>query len=428
MSTGEDTREVAFPHFEYIGGELTCDGVSLRQVAAEFGTPCYVYSKNSLIEKYHEFDAVFSHFPHLPHLVCYSVKANSNRSVISTFVRAGSGLDVNSGGELYRALLAGGDAARIIFTGVGKTAEEIAYALEQRVLFLKVESFEELDVIDAVARRMGVRAPVALRVNPDVDALTHPYISTGLAENKFGIPWDQALPAYEHAASLPNLEIVGVDMHIGSQITTVEPFVEAASRLAGLFEILTQKGIPISHIDLGGGLGISYDGSPSATASELAEALRPVIESLKATIVLEPGRYLTGNAGVLLTTVQYRKNTGAKQFLIVDAAMNDLLRPALYAAYHRIQPVMLGDHRGEEVVDVVGPVCESSDFIAKGRTLPRVERGEVLAVMSAGAYGFVMSSNYNSRPRAAEVLIEDGRAVCIRYRETYEDLVRREPT
>ena len=411
-----------FQHFCYISGELHCDGVSLLEIAKEIGTPYYVYSKAAMLEKFREFSNAFSEFDHL---LCYSVKANSNVSVIRLFVQAGAGLDVNSGGELYRALLAGADPQRIVFTGVGKTDEEIQYALRQRVLFLKVESIEELDVINEIARSLGVDAPVALRVNPSVDAGTHPYISTGLAENKFGIPWEQVEAAYEHAISLPHLRVTGVDMHIGSQITSVDPFVDAVSKLVELVGKLRAKNITLSHLDIGGGLGIPYAETPTPGAADLARALRPLLQSVNLTVVLEPGRYLTGNAGALVTKTLYRKHTGLKQFLIVDAGMNDLLRPTLYQAYHHIMPVSLHE-RETETVDVVGPVCESADYFAKERQLPRCERGELLAIMSAGAYGFVMSSNYNSRPRLPELLVDGDHYTMIRKRETYEDIVRQE--
>jgi diaminopimelate decarboxylase len=408
-------------HFAYRNSELCCEQVGLRALAADVGTPAYVYSKAALLESYTAYDRAFAP---VPHLICYAVKASSNLGILGTLARAGAGADIVSGGELFRALRAGIPAKKIIFSGVGKTREEMREALKAEILMFNVESLGELRALDEVAREMGVRAPVALRVNPDVDPQTHPYIATGLKTSKFGIPIAQALEAYEEAASLEGVEVVGADMHIGSQLTKASPFADAVARLTALVKTLRERAIEVRMIDVGGGLGIRYRDDAPPTHREYATVLLPALRELGVTVLLEPGRSIVGNAGILLTRVLYRKDTGDKKFVVVDAGMNDLIRPALYDSYHEIRPVdetRLGGPM--ENVDVVGPVCESGDFLAKDRELAASEEGDLLAVMSAGAYGFVMASNYNTRPRAVEVLVDGDRYTIVRRRETYEDLV-----
>ncbi len=408
-------------HFAYRNSELCCEQVPLGALAADVGTPAYVYSKAALLESYRAYDHAFAE---VPHVVCYSVKANSNLAVLGTLARAGAGADIVSGGELFRALRAGIPAKKIIFSGVGKTREEMRDALKAEILMFNVESLSELRALDEAAREVGVRAPVALRVNPDVDPQTHPYIATGLKTSKFGIPIAQALEAYQEAASLTGVQVVGAGMHIGSQLTKAAPFADAVARLASLVKALREHAIEIRMVDVGGGLGIRYREDAPPTHREYAMVLLPALRELGVTVLLEPGRSIVGNAGILLTRVLYRKDTGDKKFVVVDAAMNDLIRPSFYDSYHEIRPVdetRLGGPM--EKVDVVGPVCESGDFLAKDRELAETEESDFLAVMSAGAYGFVMSSNYNARPRAAEVLVDGNRYTIVRRRETYEDLV-----
>ncbi len=389
--------------FQYRDSELCCEDVSLRALAAVAGTPAYVYSKAALLESLDGYERAFHA---VPHVVCYSVKANSNLGVLSVLAKAGAGADIVSGGELYRALRAGVSPKKIIFSGVGKSRDEMREALKAEILMFNVESRAELRVLDEVALEMGVRAPVALRVNPDVDPQTHPYIATGLKTSKFGIPFDEALEAYEEAAKLRGLDVIGADMHIGSQLTKATPVADAVARV------------------IGGGLGIRYRDETPPTHQEFATLLMPALRETGVTILLEPGRSIVGNAGVLLTRVLYRKDTGAKKFVVVDGAMNDLIRPSLYGSYHEIVPVDESRRsRDRETVDVVGPICESGDFLAKDRELVRVEQEDLLAVMSAGAYGFAMASNYNTRPRAVEVLVDGNRYTIVRRRETYEDLV-----
>jgi len=413
-------------HFTYRNFDLCCEQVSLRSLAAEVGTPAYVYSKAALLASYRAYDDAFAE---VPHVVCYSIKANANLGVLATLARAGAGADIVSGGELFRALRAGFPPSRIIFSGVGKTRDEMRDALEAEILMFNVESLSELRALDEVARELGVRAPVALRVNPDVDPQTHPYIATGLKTSKFGIPFAQALEAYEEAASLKGVEVVGADMHIGSQLTKAAPFADAVARLASLVKALRERAIAIRTVDVGGGLGIRHREETPPTHREYAMALLPALRELGVTVLLEPGRSIVGNAGVLLTRVLYRKDTGNKKFVVIDAAMNDLIRPPLYDSYHEVRPVSEARLGGPtEKVDVVGPICESGDFLAKDRELARTEEGDLLAVMSAGAYGFAMASNYNTRPRAAEVLVDGNRYTIVRRRETYEDLVAGETT
>ncbi len=413
-------------HFTYRNFDLCCEQVSLRSLAADVGTPAYVYSKAALLESYRAYDDAFAE---VPHVVCYSIKANANLGVLATLARAGAGADIVSGGELFRALRAGFPPSKIIFSGVGKTRDEMRDALEAEILMFNVESLSELRTLDEVARELGVRAPVALRVNPDVDPQTHPYIATGLKTSKFGIPFAQALEAYEEAASLKGVEVVGADMHIGSQLTRAAPFADAVARLASLVKALRERAIAIRTVDVGGGLGIRHREETPPTHREYAMALLPALRELGVTVLLEPGRSIVGNAGVLLTRVLYRKDTGDKKFVVIDAAMNDLIRPPLYDSYHEVRPVSEARLGGPtEKVDVVGPICESGDFLAKDRELARTAEGDLLAVMSAGAYGFAMASNYNTRPRAAEVLVDGNRYTIVRRRETYEDLVAGETT
>jgi len=405
-------------------GQLCCEDVPLSRLAAEYGTPLYVYSRRAILAQYQAFDEAFRD---LPHVVCFAMKANDHLAILSLLARAGAGFDVVSGGELWKALRAGADPAKIVFSGVGKTEAEIEQALRARICMINVESPQELVAVSRVAARLGLRAPVSLRVNPDVDPKTHPYISTGMKKSKFGIDITEALGHYRRARDDAHLALVGVDCHIGSQLTETSPFVDALGRVRGLVGRLMAEGLgaDLRYLDFGGGVGITYkDEAPPAPAT-YARALADGLRGLDLTLLLEPGRAIVGNAGVLLTRVLYRKDTAAKRFVVVDGAMNDLVRPALYGSYHELRPVR---PRGVAtiVADVVGPVCESGDFLAKDREMEAPEANDILAVMSAGAYGFVMSSNYNSRPRAAAILVDGSRDHIIRDRETLEDLVRGE--
>ncbi|MGD0946093.1 MAG: diaminopimelate decarboxylase [Candidatus Binatia bacterium] len=409
-------------HFQERNGELYAEGVPLSAVAERAGTPCYVYSLATLRRHFRVFDEAFES---IPHLVCFSVKANSNLAVLRTFAREGSGFDIVSGGELFRALKAGADPGKIVFSGVGKTAGEIRCALAAGILMLNVESPGELDAINSVAGQLGAKARVALRVNPDVDPKTHPYISTGLKKSKFGIDIQRSLEDYRRARSLPHIEVVGVDCHIGSQLTTVPPFVDALERIHDLVGRLQAENFQIRYLDMGGGLGITYNDEKPPEPHHYGGALTEGLRDLDVTLLLEPGRVIVGNAGILLTRVLYLKSTNEKNFVVVDGGMNDLIRPALYGSYQAVQPVR--PRNGTRfTADVVGPVCESGDFFAKDRDLPAIEPGDLLAVMSAGAYGFVMASNYNTRPRPPEVLVDGEQLHIVRARETLEDLVRGE--
>ncbi len=409
-------------HFHYENDELFCENVSLAALAEEAGTPAYVYSKATLTRHFKAFDGAFEG---LPHLTCFSVKANSNLAVLRLFASLGGGVDIVSGGELYRALKAGVPAERIVFSGVGKTREEMRAALEAGILMFNVESAQELEALNTVAGEMGRKAPISLRINPDVDPKTHPYISTGLKKNKFGISFETAMDVYRHAAELPNLEVIGVDCHIGSQLTEVSPFVAAVDRLKKLLESLKAGGFKIKYLDVGGGLGITYQTEEPPEPDEYAKALRDALNGIGLTLILEPGRVIVGNAGILLARVTYTKSGEEKDFVITDGGMNDLMRPCLYGSYHGVQPVRKSG-RPEARVDIVGPICESSDFLAKDRDLPGFVSGDLLAVMSAGAYGFTMSSNYNTRRRAVEILVDGDGYEIVRERETYEDLIRGE--
>jgi len=409
-------------HFQHRDGELFAEGVPLRVIAERVGTPCYIYSLATLRRHYRVFDEAFEA---VAHLVCFSVKANSNLAVLRIFARQGSGFDIVSGGELFRALRAGADPTKIVFSGVGKSAAEIRNALTAGILMFNVESPSELETINAVAGEIGAKAPVALRVNPDVDPKTHPYISTGLKMSKFGIDIQRSLDDYRRARQLPHVEVVGVDCHIGSQLTTVPPFVDALERIRDLVVRLQSEDFNIRFVDMGGGLGITYNDEKPPEPSQYAAALVEGLRGLDVTLVLEPGRVIVGNAGVLLTKVLYHKGADEKHFIVVDGGMNDLIRPALYGSYQAIQPVR-SPNDATMIADVVGPVCESADFFAKDRQLPIVDSGDLLAVMSAGAYGFVMSSNYNTRPRPPEILVDGADFHIVRQRETLEDLVRGE--
>jgi diaminopimelate decarboxylase len=408
--------------FVYEGDRLFCEGVPLETIAREVGTPVYVYSHHTLSRHFRVFDEAFAR---MPHIVCFAMKANSNLAVVKTFADLGGGADVVSGGELHRALAAGMPPEKIVYAGVGKTIAEIEYALNSGILMFNIESQEELHAIDVCAGRLGLKARIALRVNPDVDAGTHPYISTGLKKNKFGVAIERAFDEYRTASALGNVEIVGIHQHIGSQLTDTAPFVDSLKKTADLVAKLKGEGLPIRYIDVGGGLGIRYLDEEPPHPTELADALLPILADTGCTLVFEPGRVLVGNAGCLVTKVLYRKSTEEKNFVIVDAGMNDLIRPSLYQAYHEIRPVI--KTAGEEfVADVVGPICETGDYLAQGRVMKAPEQGAFLAVMSAGAYGFTMSSNYNSRPRSAEVMVSGDRYYVVRKRENIEDLARGE--
>jgi len=409
--------------YRYEQDTLYCEDVALADVAARVGTPCYVYSKHAILSRYRAYDEAFGD---LPHSVCYAVKANSNLTLLTLLAEAGAGFDIVSGGELFRVLKAGGNPARVVFSGVGKTADEITYALEQGIHGFNCESEAELALIDTLAQRRGVVARVALRVNPDVDAATHPYISTGLRDHKFGIDIAEVEGVYERARSLKHLALEGVSCHIGSQILDADPLLEAADRLVALAGRLRNKGFGIRHLDLGGGVGVPYRaGETSPSIAAFVEALRARVAGNGLYVMLEPGRSLVAEAGLLVARVLYRKRNGAKEFVIVDASMTELIRPALYGAHHEILPLRRA-HRGTIRADVVGPVCETGDFLARGREIENVLPGDLLAVCTAGAYGFVQSSNYNARPRPAEVLVDGATHRIIRARESYEDLVRGE--
>jgi len=427
--------------FHYRGGTLHCEDVDLARMAEKFGTPTYVYSAGTILDHYARLDAALAP---LDHLICYAVKANSNRAILKLLADAGAGFDIVSGGELFRVLGAGGDPAKCTFTGVGKSREEIEYALEQGIYSFNVESESELENIDRIAGAKNLRAPIALRVNPDIDPHTHEYISTGSHENKFGIALDRIAAVYESAAKMRNIDIVGVQMHIGSQITEAQPFASAIWKLAPIVRELKSK-YAIKFFSIGGGMGIIYrralesgsgkwwhdHGGESSAFSirDYADAIVPPSRQLGIRIVVEPGRFLVGNAGVLLTRVGYIKKSGAKKFAIVDAGMNDLIRPALYHSYHEIVPVKETKSERERKIskiDIVGPVCESGDFFALDREMPKLDEGDLLAIMSGGAYGFVMASNYNSRPLPAEGLVRGDKFALIRKRQTWKDLVRGE--
>lgn len=406
-------------YFNERSGRLHAEEIPLTQLAEAHGTPLYVYSRATLERHYRAFDQAFQG---TDHLICYAVKANSNLAVLNVLARLGSGFDIVSAGELERVLRAGGDPSRVVFSGVGKREDELRRALQVGIRCFNVEVPDELDLLNRVAGEMGVRAPISLRVNPDVDAKTHPYISTGLRENKFGIPMDAAFAEYVRAQqTLSHLEIVGIDCHIGSQLTKIDPFLDAFDRLLGMVDRLAAEGIILEHIDIGGGLGIRYNEESPPEPAEYAAAVMDRLKGRKVSLFMEPGRAIVGNAGVLLTRVLYLKSNGEKHFAVVDAAMNDLIRPSLYQAWQAILPVEVPTAKETKSYDIVGPVCETGDFLGKDRELA-IAPGDLLAVRSAGAYGFTMSSNYNSRPRAAEILVDGDRAHVVRQRETLEGL------
>lgn len=409
-------------HFDYRNGQLYAEDVPVAEIAERFGTPAYVYSRAALERHYRAYDDALAG---RPHLVCYAVKANSNLAVLDVLARLGAGFDIVSAGELERVIRAGGDPSRVVFSGVGKQPWEMQRALEAGVRCFNVESDTELERLNQVAGELGVVAPVSLRVNPDVDAGTHPYISTGLKENKFGIDIDEALSVYQRAAQLPNLKIVGVDCHIGSQLTTVAPFLDALDRVLALVDELAEQGIHVHHLDMGGGLGVTYDKETPPDPGTYVAALLERLGDRPLEVILEPGRSIAANAGILLTRVEFLKCTAHRNFAIIDAAMNDLIRPALYSAWQAIVPASPREDVEEKVWDLVGPVCETGDFLGKDRRL-RLAAGDLLAVLSAGAYGFVMSSNYNTRNRPPELMVDGDRVYLVRERESLDDQLRLE--
>jgi diaminopimelate decarboxylase len=409
-------------HFQYKGNELYAEEVAVREIAEKVGTPVYIYSHATLERHYRAMDEAFAA---VPHTICYSMKANSNLAVLKTFFSLGGGVDIVSGGELYRALAAGVEPRKVVYSGVGKKDEEIEYALNTGILMFNVESEDELDRIDHVAGRLGKKAGIAIRVNPDVDPETHPYITTGLKKAKFGINIERSLEQYKRAARMSNLDVIGIDCHIGSQLTKVSPFVDTIRKLKRLIEGLKQSGINLRYFDLGGGLGITYSDEAPPLPTEYGSAITAETKDLGLHLLFEPGRNLVGNAGIMVGKCLYTKRGEEKNFVIVDAAMNDLARPSLYGSYHGVQAVRK-DQDGAIVADIVGPICESGDFLAKDREMPAFRQGDLVAFMSAGAYGFAMSSNYNSRPRAAEVMVKGDAYQVVREREKVEDLVRGE--
>lgn len=404
--------------FNRQGTSLFAEDVAVADIAREYGTPAYIYSRATIERHWKAFDTAAGDHPHM---VCYAVKANSNLAVLNVMARLGSGFDIVSKGELARVLQAGGDASKVVFSGVGKTSDEIKYALEKGIYCFNIESPAELDRIAAVAAKMGKVAPISLRVNPDVDAGTHPYISTGLKENKFGVSIEEAPAIYQHAASLPSIAIKGVDCHIGSQLTEMAPFLDALDRVLQLIDHLGENGIKLSHIDVGGGLGVCYDDETPPHPNDYAKAIAEKLEGYDLTLIYEPGRAIMANAGILVTEVEFLKQNEGRNFAIVDAAMNDLIRPSLYQAWQKIIEVEQHEDRPTATYDVVGPVCETGDFLGKERELA-IQSGDLLAVRSAGAYGFTMSSNYNSRPRAVEIMVDGQQSHVIRQRETLEQL------
>ncbi len=409
-------------YFEYKNKELYCEDVKISDIAKNVKTPFYLYSHATLERHFRAFNEAFNG---IDHITCFSMKSNSCMAILKIFANAGGGVDIVSGGELYRALKAGVNPEKIVYSGVGKTIEEMEYALTSGILMFNTESPQEIEKLDEVAGRLGKKARIAIRVNPDVDPQTHPYISTGLKENKFGIDINKSYDEYMRASKMDNLEITGVSCHIGSQLTKVSPFVDALKKLKGLIRRLSESGIDIRYLDLGGGLGITYNDEKPPEPYEYAAALKEIIGGMNLTLILEPGRVIVGNSGILVAKVLYTKTNHEKNFTVVDAAMNDLARPSLYGSYHGIRPIRMGS---EDIIsmDIVGPICESGDFLAKNREIPALKQGDLIAVMSAGAYGFSMSSSYNSRPRVAEIMVKGDKYFVVRERETYEDLIKGE--
>ena len=408
--------------FTYKNGQLHAEDISLLEIAKRHNTPCYIYSKKAIQTKYTEFDLAFTS---KRHLICYAVKANSNISILNILAKMGSGFDIVSSGELFRVLKAGGSPDKVVFSGVGKRLDEMKFALEQNIKCFNVESKSELLKLNKIAESMKVSAPVSLRVNPDVDAKTHPYIATGLKENKFGISFELAKDIFKQAAKMSNINLIGIDCHIGSQISELSPFQDALQKLLDLIDELTKLGIQLHHVDIGGGLGITYKDEVLPTPSQYVNAITNTANGHDLEIIIEPGRSIVGNAGILLTKVEYLNETPFKNFAVVDTAMNDLIRPSLYNGWHEIKRVTRDSDAKEKTYDIVGPICETGDFVGKNRTLSLTE-GDLLAIFSTGAYGFSMSSNYNSRPRAAEILVDDNQIYEIRERETQEDLINGE--
>ncbi|HKZ17172.1 MAG TPA: diaminopimelate decarboxylase [Geobacteraceae bacterium] len=409
-------------HFHYKGNELYAEDVAIKEIVAKVGTPVYIYSHATLERHYKAMDDAFAA---VPHTICYSMKANSNLAVLKTFANLGGGVDIVSGGELYRALKAGIDPKKIVYSGVGKKDDEIEYALKSGILMFNVESEEELERINEIAGSLGTKAGIAIRVNPDVDPETHPYITTGLKKAKFGINIERSLGQYKRAAAMTNVEVIGIDCHIGSQLTKISPFVDTVKKLKRLIANLNEAGIRLRYFDLGGGLGITYSDEAPPLPADYGKAIVDETKGMGLHLVFEPGRNLVGNAGIMVGRCLYTKKGEEKNFVIVDAAMNDLARPSLYGSYHGVQAVCK-DQEGTVVADIVGPICESGDFLAKDREMPRFRQGDLVAFMSAGAYGFAMSSNYNSRPRAAEVMVKGDTFTVIREREVREDLIKGE--
>lgn len=408
--------------FAYIDGVFHAEGVALTEIASQHGTPAYIYSRKMIESHWQEFDTALGD---QAHLVCYAVKANSNIAVLNLLARLGSGFDIVSVGELHRVIKAGGDPAKVVFSGVGKREDEMAFALEQGIKCFNIESANELIRLNSVAESMAIQAPVSLRVNPDVDAKTHPYISTGLKENKFGIAFEEAKAVYAKAQAMSHIDVLGIDCHIGSQITELSPFKDALQRVLVLVNELKETGIDIKHIDIGGGLGIDYQGEAPPSRADYVNVIKETLKGHDVELMMEPGRSIVGNAGILLTKVEYLNATPYHNFAVVDAAMNDLIRPALYSGWHDIKRVIETSNAKAIEYDVVGPVCETGDFLGKGRTL-QLEQGDLLAVCSAGAYGFTMASNYNSRPRTCELMVDDDQVHVIRARETMDDLINGE--
>ncbi len=427
LSLNFQTTEIFTPmqyfdsnYFTYKNHKLHCENVSIEEITKAAGTPVYIYSKKFFTDRFNEFHDAFKE---IPHTIFYASKSNFNLNVIKTFYELGAGIDVNSEGEMFRAIKAGVDPKKMIMSGVGKTSREIQFALENNILMIKAESEEEVEIIDEIAGGLGKKAEVAIRVNPDVDAKSHPYISTGLKQNKFGINSANALRIFKNQSKYKNLTFAGIDMHIGSQITTVSPLAEAVEKLSQVYLELKSSGIKLKHFDVGGGIGVKYNDEKPFSYSEYANAILPTLKKLDCDIFFEPGRTLTANGGILATEVLYTKNNNDKNFIIIDAAMTDLLRPSIYGAYHHIQPVNLNESKKDIMADIVGPVCETGDFIAKDREIKESNKGDMMAIMTAGAYGMTMASNYNARRRAPEIMVDGDRFFILRGRETLEHLL-----